>query len=289
MHSVADIRHDIAAKIEAAKIEFSPFPHLIVQNFFQQPVYDSILKYNLFEENAGEELVGKAVMAQMRLSQPYNLRKQINFHAKPDYRAGSAARQFWDQLANVFLDGNWFPKLVFSKFPEYFLLRFGDAVYDEQLWERLEKQFFLQRHDVNYYLGPHTDRSTRIFTCIFSLADREGFEEYGTQFVRPKDAFVRCWGDSHHEFNEFEVVNTFPYRPNNFLLFFKTRHTFHAVKKIDEVVPNSRLGMQFQFFEPVNGVFRDLSRPDLMVWDQTNLRGKIMRLRRMLAAAWANK
>jgi hypothetical protein len=289
MLSVKDVRTDIAAKLQAAKLEFRPFPHLIVPNFFPIDVYNSILKYNLFEANAGEELVSKAVMAQMRLRQPYHLRKQINFHARPQIRAESAALEFWDQLANVFLDGDWFPKLVFSKFPEYFLLRFGEAVYDERLWDNLEKQLFLQRHDVGYYLGPHTDRSTRIFTCIFSLADREGFEQCGTQFARPKDPFVRCWGDGHHEFKDFDVVQTVPYRPNHFLLFFKTRHTFHSVKMIDESVPNSRLGMQFQYFEPVNGVFRDLSRPDLMVWDQTNWRGKAMRLRRMLAASWANK
>ncbi len=55
-----------------------------------------------------------------------------------------------------------------------------------------------------------------------------------------------------------------PYRPNNFLLFFKTRHSFHSVAAVGEDVPNQRYGMQLQFHEPQGGVFRDLSEPDLM-------------------------
>jgi hypothetical protein len=56
-----------------------------------------------------------------------------------------------------------------------------------------------------------------------------------------------------------------PYRPNGFLLFFKTRHSFHSVPAIDETLPTKRYGMQFQLYEPGTGVFTDLSEPDLLV------------------------
>ena len=48
------------------------------------------------------------------------------------------------------------------------------------------------------------------------------------------------------------------------LAVFKTRHSFHAVRAIDETVPNQRYGMQFQYYEPSGGLFKDLSVPDLM-------------------------
>ena len=60
------------------------------------------------------------------------------------------------------------------------------------------------------------------------------------------------------------VTKTAPYQPNNLLLFFKTRQTFHSVKAIDATVPNQRYGMQFQLYEPPRGLFRDLSEPELM-------------------------
>ena len=60
------------------------------------------------------------------------------------------------------------------------------------------------------------------------------------------------------------VRKVVPYRPNNFLLFFKTRHSFHSVRPIDGAVPNQRYGMQFQLYEPGTGVFTDLSEPDLL-------------------------
>jgi hypothetical protein len=128
----------------------------------------------------------------------------------------------------------------------------------------MQSQLFVQRHEPGFCIGPHTDLPTRIFTCIFSFADREGFDEYGTQLLAHRNRLVRCWGTDHYAADDFVVRKLVPYRPNNFLLFFKTRHSFHAVAAIDEHVPNQRYGMQFQFHEPPEGVFRDLSAPQLM-------------------------
>jgi hypothetical protein len=80
-----------------------------------------------------------------------------------------------------------------------------------------------------------------------------------------RNPLVRCWGNDHHKPDDFVVRKVAPYRPNNFLLFFKTRQSFHAVKAIDATVPNQRYGMQFQLYEPPRGLFQDLSEPDLMV------------------------
>jgi len=116
----------------------------------------------------------------------------------------------------------------------------------------------------------------RVFTCIFSLADREGFEEYGTELLKPKDRLDRCWGNDHYPPEDFDVVKVAPYKPNNFLLFFKSRHSFHSVKAITEAVPNQRYGMQFQFYEPQGGLMHDLSAPDLMKVIRTNKESKTL-------------
>jgi hypothetical protein len=115
-----------------------------------------------------------------------------------------------------------------------------------------------------------------VFTCIFAFADQPGYGELGTQFVRPRDRRARCWGDLHHDHADFEVATVAKYVPNNFVVFFKTRQSFHSVKQLAGEVPNQRYGMQLAYYEPQDGVFRELSRPDLM---QDRTQKPILKLR----------
>jgi hypothetical protein len=174
-------------------------------------------------------------------------------------------RAFWETMKACFLADSWFPNLIIATYREYFVLRFGELTETDGFSGLLRKELFLQQHDAGFYIGPHTDIPTRIATCIFSFADRPGFEEYGTQLCVHRDPLVRCWGNNHYPPEDFVVRKVAPYRPNNFLLFFKTRQSFHSVKTIDAAVPNRRYGMQFQLYEPPRGLFRDLSEPDLML------------------------
>jgi hypothetical protein len=50
---IDDIRSHIEARIEAAELEKSPFPHLIIENFFPDDVFRRILVYNPFKMNRG--------------------------------------------------------------------------------------------------------------------------------------------------------------------------------------------------------------------------------------------
>jgi hypothetical protein len=52
-----------------------------------------------------------------------------------------------------------------------------------------------------------------------------------------------------------------PYQPNNFLLFFRTSHSFHAVRPIDQDIANSRYGMQYQVWERNGGLFYGPAAP----------------------------
>jgi hypothetical protein len=153
--------------------------------------------------------------------------------------------------------------VVIRKYPDFFRRRFGDLVDDADFPALFRKELFLQRHEPDYYTGPHTDIPIRIFTCIFAFAAQPGFEEFGIELLAPKDRLARCWGNDHFAPDAFELRKLAPYKPNNFLLFFKTRQSFHAVRDIIDDVPNRRYGMQFQFYEPHGGIFRDLSVPDL--------------------------
>jgi hypothetical protein len=257
---IAALREHIAARFAAAEIEHSPFPHLVIADFFPPGVYAEILRSNPFRRVRGSEWLPPEESANVSARTPYYARKQIDLK---DGDLGEAA-PFWAELRACFLDDDWFARLVVAKYEPYFRLRFGELLDDADFFALMRTQLFLQRHEPGFHIGAHTDLPTRIFTCIFAFAEREGFEGYGTELLAHKDRLVRCWGTDHHDRDDFVVRKVVPYRPNSFLLFFKTRQSFHAVPAIDEHVPNQRYGMQYQFHEPEHGVFRDLSAPALM-------------------------
>jgi hypothetical protein len=259
-----ELRRFIERKIGGATLQKSPFPHLVIENFFPNELYEKIMVYNPFLANRGEEWLSAAASNNVTSRTPYHARKQINFHANAAFEARPEAAAFWNDLKSCFLSDPWFEGVVQKKYDEYFQLRFGDLAGEPEFLTYFRKELFLQRHEPGYYIGPHTDIPTRVFTCIFAFASASGFEEYGTELLAPKDPLVRCWGNDHYAPDGFAVKKIAPYSPNNFLLFFKTRQSFHSVKAITDEVPNQRYGMQFQFYEPGSGLFKDLSVPDLM-------------------------
>jgi hypothetical protein len=267
---LSEIRDHIESKLAAATIEMDPCPHLVIENFFPDAVYEKILEYNPFNANRGVEWLDEKQSLSVSGRTPYHARKQINFHRNQDFSAPDEQLLFWRSIKDCFLGDDWFPTLVQEKFPVFFDLRFGSLAREHDFISLFRRELFLQRHEPGYYIGPHTDIPTRVFTCIFSFASTDGYEKYGTEFLVHKDRMARCWGNDHYKPEDFLVKKVAPYKPNNFLLFFKTRHSFHSVRAIPEDVPNQRYGMQFQFYEPSGGLMRDLSVPDLMVVTRRN-------------------
>ncbi len=260
-----EIRNHIESKFEKSVVNEFPFPHLIIEDFFPEKIFAQIMSLNLFRNNSGQEWISKTDAEKMKTLTPYYARKQIDLLNDSLIGVHGEKGLFWKMIRDCLLEDNWFVNLVYKKYPSYFNIRFGEFVNTPDFHRLLEKELFLQRHEIGYYIGPHTDIPRRIFTCIFSFAEKEGFDRFGTELCAPVDPLKRCWGNDHYSYDEFKIEKVAPYRPNNFLLFFKTRQSFHSVCEIDGSVPNERFGMQFQFYEPINGVFSDMSMPDLMV------------------------
>jgi hypothetical protein len=258
------IRAHIERKFADVEVELLPYPHIIMADFFPADVYEKIIDLNLFHDNRGAEWFTKEQLTRgnKREISPYDHRLQINFHVGHKYEATPETKQFWRSVSDVFLADQWFTKLIYSKFPAYFLLRYGELVNQPNFFDMFRRENFLQRHEPGYYIGPHTDIPTRVFTCLFTFADKPGSEEAGTLLLRHKDPNVRCEGVQHYtNWEDFEVVKEAPYRPNGFMLFFKTPQSWHAVRKITEDCTNQRFGMQFQFYEP-RQLFRYLTRDE---------------------------
>ena len=269
---IETIRAHIADRIDASALKMKPFPYLVIEEFFPKEIFDMLLEHNPFSHDEGKEWISKKAQLLTKNKTPYHLRNQINFYENQEFDS-EETKKLWETIQRVFLEDYWFVELIHKKFPEYFDIRFGNF-FKKSNYKHFESQMFLQRHQESYSIGPHTDIANRIFTCIFALASETGYEQYGTEILEPLESNESCWGDYHHDKDKFRVVDVAPYKPNNFLLFFKTRHSFHAVPEITPDIPNGRYGMQFQFYEPDGGVFKDLSRDNLYTTQHDTFIGK---------------
>ncbi len=256
--NIDQTRSWIARKLADTPLEHDPFPHLIIENFFPPAVYSTILQVNPFRASEGNEWISRPSASSLRSETPFWHRKQI---ALPPSIEGLDREidRFWTEVAALMQGGDWFFERIREKCRAYLSYRYGPLAEDADFRSFFKIEHFLQRHDAGYFIGPHTDVPHRVATCIFSFADRDGYEEYGTQLCIPLDRLVRCSGRSHHKPDEFRVVKVAPYKPNNFLLFLKTPHSFHSVRSLPAEVPSGRFGMQFQIYQRQVEIFRDLT------------------------------
>ncbi len=82
-------------------------------------------------------------------------------------------------------------------------------------------------------IRPHTDHPSKAVTLVISiLEDREWDETWGggTAVVKPRD-LTRSFNhmNSYLDFDQVDAVKTFPFRPNQCLVFVKTFNSWHAV------------------------------------------------------------
>jgi hypothetical protein len=83
------------------------------------------------------------------------------------------------------------------------------------------------------FIKPHTDAPQKLITLVISMIrDEEWLPEWGggTSTLRPKD-MSRSFNqmNAQYEFNDMEPLETFPFVPNQCVVFVKTFNSFHAV------------------------------------------------------------
>jgi len=82
-------------------------------------------------------------------------------------------------------------------------------------------------------IRPHTDNPTKVITMVVSMLEPDEWDPAvggGTAVVRPKDPTrIFNYMNGYLDFEEVEVVKTFPFNPNQCLVFVKTYNSWHAV------------------------------------------------------------
>jgi hypothetical protein len=238
----------IAAALTAAPLRCDPSPHLFVESLFSDAFYDRLLAEFPTDDRAFQRWNhgGDPTL----FFGNYDRRLEVNLPADL-VRLSPQQSAFWLAMSE-FLCGPRFARMLIDKFHDVLFERFGEALDDPSFPEnRMRGATMLNKHDPEYYLGPHTDRFEKIATCVFYMPERSGLDHLGTTLYDPKEAGFTCRGIVHHDPAKFVKRETIPFRPNSAFVFARSDVLFHGVERLtpDQLHGSARPGFQMQFWE----------------------------------------
>lgn len=220
----SDVHKHVGQKLANVKIDNHPYPHFVIDNIFPDEFYKELLKnpipkndlVNLVEsKRVGSGYSGARYVVNLDPSMPtlsYELRSLYENFAK------------WLHY--------YFKNMLLNKFnlPTNNIL--ADALYTKDYQ--------------TYSLGPHTDKITKVLTCLIYLPTDNSLSQYGTTIYTPKDKTFTCAGGPHHKRKDFDIFKTIEFVPNRMFCFQKTNNSFHGVEPVDSDVERTLLIFDLQ-------------------------------------------
>jgi hypothetical protein len=214
----------IVKRLQTSQIIPDPYPHYCLDHVFPEDFYQSLLRH-LPGSSAYQNLFA---ITTLKLD-------HFRFRDQRDLADGWTAslpdelRRFWDEFNAWFL-GPELAQAVLDSFAGPMCARFGERSH----WPDVSVEVQLIRHHSGFFLGPHTDLSTKLVVLLIYLAPDESYQHLGTSVYRPKDRGFTCPDSKHYPFEDFVKVKTAPYRPNSLLAFERSDRSFHGVEPLVE-------------------------------------------------------
>jgi len=216
-------------RLKASDIQRKPFPNFYTEEVFPEPYYRLMLEllptrsaYRKWTE------VGKVKLEQ------YSRRDQCYLEEEWLASQPEEQRNFWTGFARWFL-GPEVASAAMSLFREDLEERFG---YPARQWPEIYTQAIFLRHRADYFIGPHTDIPSKVVNMLLYLPQTNENEHLGTSLYVPKEEGFQDEGNRHYEFEDFERIETAPYRRNTALGFVKSLDSWHGVEPIDQASAN---------------------------------------------------
>ena len=231
-----DLRY-LSEVLSQAELRKDPFPYLIIDDFFPDDFYSSLLASIPPISQAAK--VSDSISRITLVPDPYSDNEDWSYKAlltnTPDlYR-------FWHSFAE-FLNS---PSLI------------------QQLLEILEISYSnsytmsarLAYDSKGSGLGPHRDREDKVASFIFYLASPLTCSteiDSGTELLVPK-VLRDSYSDQHYKFSEFRTVKTVHYMPNRLFAFAVKRgengvHSFHGYRQTKQ---GTRMSIKFHIHKTV--------------------------------------
>jgi hypothetical protein len=211
-------------RLKTAEMIADPYPHYGLDRVFPEAFYRSLLLHL------------PAASAYQNLFQITTLKlDHFRFRDQRDLADGWTASlpdelcRFWEDFNAWFL-GPDLARAVLDSFAGPMKARFGEP----SGWPAVSVEAQLIRHQAGYFLGPHSDLSTKLVVLLFYLPPDDSHPHLGTSLYRPKKSGFTCPDSNHYPFDQFVNVKTAPYRRNSLLAFERSDRSFHGVEPFTE-------------------------------------------------------
>jgi hypothetical protein len=221
--SVRPLDHFVQ-RLKTAEIVPEPYPHYCLDQVFPEEFYRLLLRHlpaasayqNLFE------------ITTLKLNH-FRFRDQRDLADGWSGSLPEEMRDFWDEFNAWFL-GPELAQAVLDSFVGPMRARLGERAG----WPEVSVEVQLIRHQPGFFLGPHTDLSTKLVVLLIYLAPDDNHQHLGTSVYRPKNPGFTCPDSTHYAFDDFVKVKTAPYRANSLLAFERSDRSFHGVEPLAE-------------------------------------------------------
>jgi hypothetical protein len=216
----SDVDKHVKEAIANARIIMDPYPHLWVENIFPDWYYADMLKYAMPTEYL------KSLKELKRVGDGYPDGRKVMILTRDTVEAlPSDCKEFWATFTKWLTQGG-FGNYIVHKFDRLILERFGKPI-------TITNEGIYVRDYTGYSLGPHTDAPHKVLTMLMYLPKPTDPPGLGTSIYAPKNPNFTCEGGPHHQFKDYNLVKTMPYKANCMFGFFKNNKSFHGVEPVN--------------------------------------------------------
>lgn len=213
-------REALKKAVDQADTRADPMPHSRITEFFDPADFRNTLSHW-----PGEDAFETLSLNQL----DYPERRLFQVSKEKLASLPQETQAVWLDLLDGLADPKFLSSLM-GKFPDIVAPRLKAATKTSELTLDIR----LIEDASGYALGPHTDVPYKLFTLLVYMPEDEKLDHLGTSFYRPISPGFVSDGVTHHERDDFELIDTISYRPNTALLFPRTDVSFHGVEAVDE-------------------------------------------------------
>ncbi len=217
------------AKLAAAKVNSSPFPHIFVDGIFPTDFYAEMQARKL-PDASYDRLVDTG-----RVGRGYSSARLCYMPSEEGTSAKSGNEAFWQEFFATYNDGELLQAFA-GVFRDY-MLQIEQAAraangFDAASPLAVHTEIFLMRDKEGYELKPHTDAASKLISALFYLPSDLSAIHLGTSLYIPKDKTLVAKGGTRVSRDQFDIAGTMPFRPNTLLAFPNLPGTFHGVENM---------------------------------------------------------
>lgn len=228
-------KEDGLISFAAAEMRYEPYPVAYIQPFIEQSFYDELAgswpNEKLFKPTA--ELGKKA-----SLSEKYNPENYATFlSSNPQWtRFHELIKSdfFIEETLRFLGSRNIMPNLDNLRIVSRARVKRPSLMGRLRMQQEISARFeFSLMHADGGSILPHTDSPNKLITLVISMSRPGEWEEAwggGTEICLPKDR-TQIFNEVNRylSFDEVEVLDRFPFVPNQCILFIKTYNSWHQV------------------------------------------------------------